>query len=151
MTVLIQKLQNLPSNCVAEMVAESMSTGFTAIKRLVDEWVSGANRFDRSGEALFVAQQNGCIIGVCGLNIDPYATSSATGRVRHLYVMLSHRRRGIGRALVERVVDEASLTFDCLHLRTYSEVADRFYRTIGFTPHFDSEYCTHILELRKLA
>ncbi len=87
------------------------------------------------------------IIGICGLNIDPYANSQSIGRVRHLYVMVEYRRRGIGRALVERVIDEARLNFNRLHLRTHSDVADKFYRAIGFTPYDGDEYCTHILEL----
>lgn len=149
MTILIQKLQNFSADYFADIIAESANTSFMAIQRLADEWVSGANRFDRNGEALFVAKQDDCIIGVCGLNIDPYAASETTGRVRHLYIMLEHRRRGFGRALIGRVVDEARLSFDRLHLRTHSNVADRFYRAIGFTPQYGNEYCTHTLKLKK--
>jgi len=148
MTILLQKFQVFSSDSLTDMIAESVNTGFLAVQRLADEWASGANRFNRNGEALFIAKRDNCIIGVCGLNIDPYATNSATGRVRHLYVMLEHRRRGIGRVLVERVVDEASLNFDRLHLRTHSDVADRFYRAIGFTPHYGDEYCTHTLQVK---
>jgi GNAT superfamily N-acetyltransferase len=143
----ILKLQDFSSDYFTDMIAESLNADFPAIQRLADEWISKANRFDRNGEALFVAKQGDRIIGVCGLNIDPYANSATTGRVRHLYVMLEHRRRGIGRALVERVIDEASLNFDHLHLRTHSNVADQFYRAIGFTSHYGDEYCTHTLEL----
>jgi len=42
----------------------------------------------RTGEALFVVKRDNCLIGVCGLNIDPYAASETTGHVRHLYIML---------------------------------------------------------------
>jgi hypothetical protein len=50
---------------------------------------------------------------------------------------------------VKRVIDEACLSFDRLHLPTHSNVADNFYRAIGFTPDYGDEYCTHTLELRK--
>lgn len=150
MTLLIEKIRDLPSDCLAEMIRESTDTGFKAVQRLFDEWVSGENRFARCGEALFIAQQEGRLLGICGLNIDPYATLPATGRVRRLYVMNSHRRRGIGRTLVKQVVSEASLTFERLHVRTYNNVADMFYRSIGFVPHQGSEYCTHTLALRYI-
>ena len=110
----ILKLQDFSSDYFTDMIAESLNADFPAIQRLADEWISKANRFDCNGEALFVAKQGDRIIGICGLNID--ANSAITGRVRHLYVMLEHRRRSIGRALVERVIDEASLNFDRLHL-----------------------------------
>ncbi|GAB1539767.1 GNAT family N-acetyltransferase [Scytonema sp. NUACC21] len=149
MTVSIQRLQNFPFDCFKDMIAESLDMGFMAVQRLADDWVSGANRFDRHGEALFIAKGGGSIIGVCGLNIDPYATFEGTGRVRHLYVISEYRRRGIGRALVERVVDEARLSFNRLHLRTHSHQADKFYRAIGFSSCDGDEYCTHILELHR--
>lgn len=148
MSLLIQKSQNLPIDNLTEMLKESTENGFRAIQRLVQEWVSGENRFERLGEALFLAQQDNQLVGICGLNIDPYSMTAATGRVRRLYVMRDYRRRGIGRALLRQLIAEACLSFDWLHLRTSDAVADHLYRSIGFTPHFDCEYFTHALELR---
>jgi len=71
------------------------------------------------------------IVGVCGLNRDPYVDDPSIGRVRHLYVSPSHRRQGIGRALVRTVMDAASDRFRMLRLRT-TPVAGSFYGALGF-------------------
>jgi hypothetical protein len=60
------------------------------VRRLADDWVSVANRFDRPGEALFVARLPGQVVGVRGLNVDPYTAEPGVGRVRHLYVAAAH-------------------------------------------------------------
>src|SRR2546423_527345 len=73
MTVAIERLSNLQPECLATLIAESERGGLRFVRRLADEWTSGANRFDRPGEALFLARSGDDVIGVCGLNIDPYA------------------------------------------------------------------------------
>jgi GNAT superfamily N-acetyltransferase len=143
----IENACDLPLAELTDLVAESTGQGFNAIQRLVEEWVAGINRFDRFGEALFIARKRDRVIGICGLNIDPYANSPTLGRIRRLYVLQDYRRQGIGRALVERVVAEALPTFECLHARTSDPVGDRFYRSLGFTACSDSENYTHELIL----
>jgi ribosomal protein S18 acetylase RimI-like enzyme len=69
------------------------------------------------------------------------------GRVRHLYVAGSHRRRGIGCRLVAEVVRAARGSFDLLRLRTNDEAAARFYAALGFVPS-DAPDCTHLMQLR---
>jgi GNAT superfamily N-acetyltransferase len=118
------------------------------VRRLVEEWHSGANRFDRPGEVLFVAQLSGCVVGVCGLNIDPYARDPAVGRVRHLYVSVGERRKGVGRALIGRVVAGARKSFKTLRLRTNSKDAAAFYEAIGFRPTDSHSQSTHFLDLQ---
>ncbi|XEC93028.1 hypothetical protein AB6A23_16775 [Paenibacillus tarimensis] len=58
-----------------------MSEGFRHLKRLVNDYETGVNKIDKEGEALFIAYQNGNIVGVCGLNRDPYANCDEVGRV----------------------------------------------------------------------
>lgn len=128
------------------LVGESELAGERFLRRLVDEWRSGANRFDALGEALFVAYLEGRILGVCGLSRDPYAPGDATGRVRHLYVAAGHRRRGIGKALVLAVMEHARGVFPRLRLRTQSEAAACFYQSLGFQRCEEPE-ATHILNL----
>jgi ribosomal protein S18 acetylase RimI-like enzyme len=150
MSPVIYKAQDFSLDRLDAMIAESKSFGFRAIQRFADEWSSGANRFDRPGEALFIAKQNHQVVGICGLNIDPYAQSSAVGRVRRLYVMRNYRRRGIGRTLVRQVIAEAYLSFDRLHVRTDDPIADQFYQSLNFIPHLGNEYYTHWLNLKQL-
>jgi len=130
------------------LIAESEAGGLRLVRRLVDEWTSGANRFERPGEALFIARIAGEIVGVCGLNLDPYAAAPTTGRVRHLYVLLAHRRRGVGRRLMAEVVTAARGRFERLHLRTQNPAAAALYERLGFQRRDDIADSTHLLDLR---
>ena len=97
MDVAIERLSDVTSGDVADLLADSERLESRIVRRLVDEWGSGANRFDRPGEALFGARGAGRLLGVCGLNVDPYAGDDRVGRVRHLYVQSTSRRQGVGR------------------------------------------------------
>jgi GNAT superfamily N-acetyltransferase len=141
------RLHDLPPDRLAGLVAESERDGLAFLRRLVAEWESGDNRFDRPGEALFAAVGDGRVVGVCGLNTDPYLTTGRVGRVRHLYVAAECRRRGIGTKLVAAVMLAAQGAFDRLRLRTESESAARFYQSLGFQPCAGEPACTHVLEL----
>lgn len=143
----VDRIRELPPDGLADLVAESERFGFRFLRRLLDEWTAGVNRFDRPGEALFAASIDGRVVGVCGLNADPYGAGPRVGRVRRLYVLSAHRRGGVGRRLVAEVVAAARGTFDRLHLRTDNPEAARFYERLGFRPCANLEDCTHVLDL----
>src|SRR6266852_1470350 len=107
MAILIERLRDLPVDSLAALTAESEQAGLRFVRRLVEEWGTGANRFDRSGEALFAAWVDGELVGVCGLNIDPYAANDRIGRLRHLYVRSAFRRHGVGARLVTKDIETA--------------------------------------------
>jgi GNAT superfamily N-acetyltransferase len=140
-------LSDLPPDGLAELLSESEARGSRIVHRLVDEWHSGANRFDRPGEALFGAWVDGRLVGVCGLNVDPYAGDARIGRVRHLYVLSAFRRQGVGRRLTERVVQAAHGRFDDLRLRTNDRAAVRLYEVLGFRPSGGAADHTHAMPL----
>jgi GNAT superfamily N-acetyltransferase len=144
---LIQRLQDLPPDLLAELVAESERFGHRFIRRLVSNWLDGTNRFAAPGEGLFAAYLGSQIIGVCGLSIDPYTTEPRVGRVRHLYVLETHRRRGIGRRLVMAIIDAAEGMFGCLRLRTENPEAAQFYESLGFRRCTGNADCTHVKNL----
>ena len=83
----IIRLHDLPPDYLSELATESEANGQAFIQRLIAEWESGDNRFSRPGEALFVAKMGARIVGVCGLNVDPYQDSKTVGRIRRLYVL----------------------------------------------------------------
>ena len=143
----IETLRELPSDRVRDLLADSEAAGSRIVRRLVDEWADGTNRFDRPGESLFGAWAGGRLVGVCGLNVDPYASGDRVGRVRHLYVLTQSRRLGVGRQLMIRVIDGARGRFDTLRLRTNSEAAARLYAAMGFRPVAGVGEFTHVLEL----
>jgi GNAT superfamily N-acetyltransferase len=146
MVTAIDRFSEPGADCLAALVEESERHGVRFVRRLVDEWASGANRFDGPGEALFVARIAGQVVGVCGLNVDPYAARPAIGRIRHLYVVLAYRRCGVGEALVREIVKAARGRFERLRLSTTNPAAARLYERLGFRPEA-VEHCTHAMEL----
>src|SRR5262249_23887642 len=46
-----------------------------------DDWESGANRFDGPGEVLFEARVGSRLVGICGLDRDPYAQWAEIGHL----------------------------------------------------------------------
>jgi GNAT superfamily N-acetyltransferase len=147
MALAIEPLIGSPADRVAELVAESERHGLRFIRRLTEEWASGVNRFDRPGEALFVARVGERVVGVCGLNVDPYAAAPRVGRVRHLYVLSGQRRLGVGRRLVSEVIEAARGRFDHLRLRTENPGAAQFYEAIGFRSSGATDNSTHVMVL----
>jgi len=147
--VAIETLHDLPADRVRDLLADSESAGSRIVRRLVDDWADRTNRFDRPGEALFAASLAGGLVGVCGLNVDPYAGDARIGRVRRLYVLTPFRRRGIGRQLVAHVIARASDRFDALRLRTNNEAAARLYAAMGFRAVSGGGTFTHVLELPR--
>jgi GNAT superfamily N-acetyltransferase len=147
MDVTIEHLTDLPRAVLVGLVVESEAAGLRFVRRLSDEWTANTNRFDQPGEALFGAWAAAHLVGVCGLNVDPYTEDGKVGRVRHLYVLTPFRRLGIGRQLVQTLVAAAQGRFRSLRLRTENREAAVFYERLGFRPQFGAPDCTHILDL----
>jgi len=150
MDVAIEPLSGLTSGDVAELLSDSERLESRIVRRLVDEWGNGANRFDRPGEALFGARAAGRLLGVCGLNVDPYAGDDRVGRIRHLYVLSESRRQGVGQRLVQRVIQAAQGRFDDLRLHTSNPEAARLYEALGFRPSNERVDYTHVAKVAAL-
>jgi len=148
-TVAIERPTDLQPERLAPLIAESEQHGLRFVRRLADEWTAGTNRFDRPGEALFLARSGERVVGVCGLNIDPYAAQPKVGRVRHLYVLSAYRRLGIGQQLVTQIVETARGRFERLRLSTSNPEAARLYERLGFRPRADVADCTHAMEMTR--
>lgn len=147
MRAVIERVSDAPADRLGALVAESEQQGFGFVRRLVDEWTEGTNRFDRPGEVLFVARVGDDVIGVCGLNVDPHVDDPKIGRVRHLYVLVRQRRSGIGEQLVADVIEAARGRFERLHLRTTNLTAARLYERLGFRRTGEGRDRTHVLDL----
>ena len=146
-TAVIERVIGPPAGALDTLLTESEREGSRFVRRIVNEWAAGTNRFDRPGEALFTARLGDRLIGVCGLNVDPYAAAANVGRVRRLYVLSAYRRLGAGRQLVLAVLEAARGRFDVLHLRTTNPVAAQLYDSLGFRPSPETADYTHVLEL----
>ena len=145
-TVTIERVRDLQPESLAALIAESEQHGLRFVRRLADEWAAGVNRFDRAGEALFAARAGEQLVGVGGLNIDPYAATGNVGRVRHLYVLAAHRRRGIGERITAEIIAAARGRFENLRLRTSNPAAARLYERLGFRRTDDAD-CTHVMRI----
>lgn len=133
-------------DAIAPLVIEAAGEGFRFMRRLEDEWQSGANRFQSAGEFMLGAHADGRLIAVGGLNVDPYAAAEGIGRVRHVYVARDARRSGVGAMLVRRIMADATPTFSVLRLRTDTAEAAAFYERLGFQPTTEPA-ATHIIAL----
>jgi len=144
--LVIARAGMLEAGDLANLVVDSEQEGWTFVRRLAVELISGENRFDLPGEVLYVARHVGAVVGTCGLNVDPYVDDPSVGRVRRLYVSRAARRLGAGRRLVDSVVQAASGRFRLLRVRTKNPAAARLYERCGFLTVHDPN-CTHVLAL----
>jgi len=144
---IIIKIQQLPDDI--QVLAElAHNEGFRFIQRLVEDFLSGENRFDADGEALFEVRFIDRLVAIGGLNIDPYSPSGCTGRVRRCYVHPDHRSHGIGQLLLRTIEEHAAKTFQQLHLFTDTDNASLFYQRMGYEVIKGNENASHAKWLR---
>lgn len=134
----------LPITGLEQMRAEADKEGYTFLDTLLEEWVSGKNRFNAAGEMLCGHLDQNTLVAVGGLNCDPFLGDPTIGRIRRLYVMPAWRSRGIGGALLDKLLSVARLNFSCVRLRAENPRAARLYERKGFVP-TASASATHVL------
>ena len=78
--------------------AEAASEGFGFVDRLIDDWLSAANRFEKPGELFFGGFREGSLVAACGLNRDPYTDRDQVGR----FVISTSCVRPAAKALPQR-------------------------------------------------
>ncbi|MBU4682512.1 GNAT family N-acetyltransferase [Cedecea davisae] len=132
----------------AELRAQSIAAGFNMLRRLDENWQSGLNRFDRPGEKLLGAYIGGLLVGVCGLNIDPFSSHvTRSGRLRHFYIDEKWRRKQVGSKLLREILKGADHWFDLINTNAPS-TAFAFYTQAGFGVISDIDKVTHRLYLK---
>jgi GNAT superfamily N-acetyltransferase len=141
--VLIEPIR-LPVPGVEQMQAEARAEGHKFLDTLLDEWMSGKNRFDGAGETLLGHLDQGTLVAVGGLNCDPFLGDPRVGRIRRLYVRPAWRDKGIGEALFRNLISAARWNFSCVRLRADNPRAARLYERNGFSI-IGNESATHML------
>lgn len=141
MCMIIKPLAALPAD-LSFLEAESIAQGFSMIRRLREDWETGQNRFDGPGEVLLGAFADERLVGVGGLNIDPYLADPGVGRLRHLYVLQARRRSSVGSRLVGGLLSHAAGRFG--RVRLWTGQAGAFYEALGFA-RTDEEKATHVI------
>ena len=84
--------------------------------------------------AVYVADDDGAIVGRLSIARDPHTSCRHVADLG-LMVAAGHRRRGIGRVLLEQAVDwarDAGVLKLELHVFPWNEPAIRLYETFGF-------------------
>lgn len=127
----IRRLAELPEG-VGELAERAAAEGHQNISTLVSEFLSGSNRFQAPGEALFAAFDSDRLIGIGGLNRDPYESAEVVARVRRLYVLPAARRQGVASLLMKAIEDHAAQHFRRIQLYTSSAEAGSFYVGLGY-------------------
>lgn len=97
---------------------------------LAHEWADGTNRFDRPGEALVAAYSNGILVGVGAMSNDPALPGAL--RMRRFYVAQAYRRRGVGRALADALLERPEVHGRTITLNAPQAEAARFWEALGF-------------------
>lgn len=147
MTLEWKEITDLKSVDVSKLVEESEAEGYRFLRRLVDQYEDGTNTFNKEGEILYGAWDNGQLVAIGGLNRDPYSNKSGVGRLRRFYISEKVRRQGIGTQLLQKIVDHARGHFKELVVRTDSANADAFYRANGFSGDLGLPDASHGLTL----
>ena len=112
----------------------ALQEGWRHLRVLEEDLASGAMPLAAPGEGMFAAWRDDSLAGLGALTRDPYAAEEGVARVRRLYVMPGERGQGIGRALVQAVM-EAATTAGYRQLRVRAPAsAGGFYEACGFVP-----------------
>ncbi|VEB96301.1 Acetyltransferase (GNAT) family [Cedecea lapagei] len=128
----------------ALLKAQSIAENFNMLRRLEANWLSGDNRFNAPGEKLLGIFSGEALVGVGGLNLDPFSGDDRAGRIRHLYVSPMWRGRGVGKLLLQAIVADGDELFDFYNTHA-PQHAFRFYEAAGFEIVSGEERVTHRL------
>ena len=112
------------------MLAEADDGRF--LHRLREQWLNGSERYCEPGELLVGAFDGTELIGVGAISLDPYEPAPGLARLRHVYVRKLRRGQGIGRRVVEHLIEHARGHFRVLRLKTENPDAAALYERLGF-------------------
>lgn len=150
MPVNIREIDDLNTVDVSKLVEESEAEGYRFLRRLVNQYEDGTNKFDKEGEVLYgVWDQQDRLVAIGGLNRDPYSDKSGVGRLRRFYISERARRQGIGTKLLKEIIHHGQPHFKEIVVRTDSSIADAFYRANGFSADLGLPEATHSMTLDK--
>lgn len=144
--IAIEPLLQMTPDC-RTMADNARGEGWRFMDRLLREWARGENRFDGAGECLLGAYAAGVLIGVGGINRDPYVGDGLVGRMRHIFVRPAWRKQGVGQRLVRAILDTPH-GFQTVRLRTDNAAAARLYERLGFD-NVTTDEATHSRQIRR--
>ena len=150
MSYRILRVSQMPISDWNSLLKASLGEGFRFLRRLEDEWASGQNQFSRPGEGLFqIRNANHELLGIGGINQDPYAMSQEIGRLRRFYILPSYRGHGLGKTLLTHILTSVQSDFSLVYLRTDQVRAAGFYESMGFERLTDHPSASHRMSLQQ--
>uniref|UniRef100_A0AC34G3P4 N-acetyltransferase domain-containing protein n=1 Tax=Panagrolaimus sp. ES5 TaxID=591445 RepID=A0AC34G3P4_9BILA len=138
----VRRITELPAD-LSDLINDAVLDGFDGMSLLQAQWNSGVNQFTRPGEILALATINGELAGIGGITQD--FVDSSWLRMRRFYVRPAYRRRGVGQAIAQFVLNYAKPLNRQIVLYAAGKTAELFWPTLGFVP-IDRENTTHILD-----
>ncbi|MES5927158.1 GNAT family N-acetyltransferase [Bacillus cereus group sp. MG9] len=145
----IKRIGDLLKYEVNHLVQESKEEGFNFLLKLKNEYESKRNTFSKTGECLYGIFREDTLIGIGGLNQDPYTKNNKIGRLRRFYIAKDYRRKGLGKLLLGRILSDAKIYFTIVVLHTDTEQGDQFYTSSGFAKGKTYVGTSHYLKLDK--
>ncbi|MGO6849120.1 GNAT family N-acetyltransferase [Rhizobium beringeri] len=146
MTIDIRTFRDGLPQEIADLESEARREGYLHITRLVDEWSTGDNRFQRDGERLLGAYADEVLAGIGGMTVE--TAMSGALRMRRFYMRPAMRGRGIGRMLAMALLDHARSFCTVVTVHAGNDGAARFWESIGFQPHGRDGH-SHLLALQR--
>ena len=142
---LIEKVINLDENEIGEILTESESFGYHYLTKMIDQWKTGQNRFSKSKEQLILYKDGERVVGIGGINEEPYIKESSYGRLRDVYVLKEYRRKRVASQIVEHLIEFGRKHYKAITLRVPDNAeASPFYESMGFLATQEIETVTHM-------
>ncbi|RWS44848.1 GNAT family N-acetyltransferase [Bacillus mycoides] len=132
---------------INHLVMESKEEGFNFLIKLINEYKSKRNAFSKTGECLYGMFRDDKLIGIGGLNQDPFTKDNKIGRLRRFYIAKDYRRKGLGKSLVKQLLSHAEKYFHVIVLHTDTKQGDKFYSANGFEKGEDYKGSSHYIRL----
>ena len=129
MEISIRQAEQLPKQ-IENLAALANQEGYAFIQRFIEEFQSGKNRFDQTGECLLMAYDGNSLVGCGGLNQQwgDAGVEERIGRVRRFYVHPQYRQHGVGKTLLLELEKLAKPYYSALCLNTDQKGAAHFYQ-----------------------
>jgi predicted N-acetyltransferase YhbS len=124
--------RELPLEAMHPLVDAAGKTGATALLNLLREVARGRSRTTHRRETFFIAWEKSVVVAVVALVEVPHERGMRVAQLRGLFVQPEKRRRGLGKALVDRAVRHAATTVHEVRIVDPDHRQGAFYAAAGF-------------------